>query len=154
MTAARFNELMAAGKIGHEGLPESVAMIAAGMGRSAAPGSIEVGLEPVIASKPTSSALGLIQPGFVSGIHNTAQWSGDGLSIHMDLTMAVDLPDPRDTVTLEGPVQLRLKIPGGIPGDSATVAALLNHIRVVHEAKPGLRTMLDVPPAGCRGRGL
>ncbi|MCX5660046.1 MAG: dihydrodipicolinate reductase [Planctomycetota bacterium] len=152
MTAAQFNELAAAGKIGHEGLPESVALIAAGLGRRAEPGSVKITLEPVLAEAPTPSALGLIQPGRVSGMRNTGHWSGDGLTIDLDLTMAVGLSDPKDVITLDGPVQLRLKIPGGTPGDSATVATLLNHIHVVHEAKAGLRTMLDVPPAGCRGR--
>lgn len=152
MTAEQFRELAAAGKIGHEGLPESVAMIAAGLGRKAEPGSVRITLDPVLAEQPTPSALGLIQPGRVAGMRNTGQWSGDGLTIDLDLTMAVGLADPKDVVTLDGPVQLKLKIPGGTPGDSATVATLLNHIHVVHEAPPGLRTMLDVPPAGCRGR--
>lgn len=152
MKVEKFNELKALGKIGHEGLPESIAMIAAGMGRRCEPGSIVTELEPVIAARPMQSALGLIQTGQVAGIHNTGKWEGDGLTIDLDLTMAVGCTEPRDRVTLEGPVQLRLEIPGGTPGDSATVAALLNHIPVVHDAKPGLRTMLDVRPAGCRGR--
>jgi 4-hydroxy-tetrahydrodipicolinate reductase len=152
MKPEKFRELAAQAKIGHEGMPESIAMIAAGLGRRAAPGSIQVALEPVIADKPTPSALGLVEPGMVAGIHNTGRWSGDGLTVELDLTMAVGTPDPGDRIILEGPVQLTLHIPGGLPGDSATVAALVNHVHVVHAAKPGLRTMLDVPIAGCAGR--
>ena len=48
------------------------------------------------------------------------------------------------------PVPLRLAIPGGTPGDSATVAALVNYARVLPDAKPGLRTMLDIPVAAAR----
>lgn len=154
MTPEHFRELAAAGKIGHEGLPESIALLAAGLGRKVENGSIQVTLDPVIAQKATASALGLIQPGMVAGIHNVGRWSGDGLTIELDLTMAVGTPEPRDVVKLEGPVGLTLKIPGGLPGDSATVAALLNHIPVVHQARPGLRTMLDIPVAGCRGRDV
>lgn len=152
MKPEKFRELAAQGKIGHEGLPESIAMIAAGLGRRVPPGAIEITLDPVIAEKPTPSALGLIEPGLVAGIHNTGKWSGDGIAIELDLTMAVGTPNPGDRVTLEGPVQLNLHIPGGVPGDSATVAALVNHVHVVHAAKPGLRTMIDVPVAGCAGR--
>lgn len=152
MKPDKFRELTAQGKIGHEGLPESMAMIAAGLGRHVPPGTIEITLDPIIADRPIPSALGLVGPGYVAGIHNTGKWSGDGITIELDLTMAVGTSNPGDHVTLEGPVQLHLDIPGGVPGDSATVAALVNHIHVVHEARPGLRTMLDVPIAGCAGR--
>lgn len=152
MSVERFRELASQGKIGHEGLPESVAMIAAGLGRRTEPGSIEVTLDPVVAEKGLPSALGLIQPGQVAGIHNVGRWSGDGLSIELDLVMAVGTTEPRDVITLDGPVQIKCKIPGGLPGDSATVAAMINHVRVVHTASPGMRTMLDIPAAGCAGR--
>jgi len=79
------------------------------------------------------------------------RWQVRNLSIELDLTMAVGVSDPTDMIELDGPVPLNLTIPGSIPDDSATVAALLNHVRLVHEATPGLRTPLDMPPAGCRG---
>ena len=152
MKAERFRELAAEGKIGHEGIAESVAMLAAGLGQTAAPGSVHVTLEPVIADRPTPCALGLIQPGYVAGMRNVATWSGDGLSIELDLTMAVGLHDPMDRIDIEGPVNLTLEVPSGTPGDSATVAALINHLRPVVASRGGLLTMLDMPPAGCRGR--
>jgi 4-hydroxy-tetrahydrodipicolinate reductase len=152
MTVEHFAQLKAQEKIGHEGLPESIAMIAAALGRTCEPGSIQVALDPVVAQRPTPSALGLIEVGRVAGIHNVGKWSGDGLSITLDLTMAVGCSEPRDAVRIDGPVQLSLQIPGGVPGDSATVAALINHARAVHTAPAGLRTMLDIAPAPARGR--
>jgi len=149
MSVEEFNALAAEGGIGHKGLCESVAMIAAGLGRQVTPGSVKETLEPVVADRAIPSALGLIEPGRVAGIHNVGEWSCDDLKITLDLTMAVGTDDPKDVVRLEGPVSLKCKIPGAVPGDSATVAALLNNIAVVHEAKPGLRTMLDVPCSGC-----
>ncbi len=154
LAPARFAELAARRELGHEGLAESAAMLAAGLGRSVAPGSVEETLEPVLATSATESALGLIQPGQVAGIHHVARWSGEGLTLELDLTMAVGVTDPADRVTLDGPVQLNCKIPGAIPGDSATVAALLNHIKLVHEAPAGLRTMLEVPCPGCHNLEL
>jgi len=152
MKPERFRELAAEGKIGHEGIAESVAMLAAGLGHTAQPGSVTVTLEPVIADRPTPSALGLVQPGYVSGMRNVAIWTDGELSIELDLTMAVGLRDPIDRVEVQGPVQITLEVPGGTPGDSATVAALINHLRPVAASKGGLLTMLDMPPAGCRGR--
>lgn len=144
-----FDAGVADGTLGHKGLAESAAMLAAGLGRVVEPGSVQESIEPVMATEPVPSALGLIQPGQVAGVHQAARWSGAGLAIDLDLTMAISLDDPRDTIAIDGPVQLRCKIPGGIPGDSATVAALLNYIPAVHAARPGLRSMLDVPAAGC-----
>jgi len=140
------------GRLGHMGLTESVALLAAGLGREAQPGSIRVTLDPVLATRAIPSSLGLIEPGRVAGMRNTASWEGQGLTIDLDLTMALGLADPADTIEVSGPVTLKLQVPGGVPGDSATVAAMLNYARVVHRAPAGLRTMLDLPSAGCSGR--
>ncbi len=152
MTVEHFNELADQGKIGHKGLSESVALLVAGLGRTAEPGSVVETLEPVVAEEAFDSALGVIEPGFVRGMRNVGLWEGDGLRVELDLTMAVGLADPVDKIRLDGPVQIFLKIPGSIPGDSATVAALVNRIRPIHAAPPGLLTMLDMPPAGCANR--
>ncbi len=58
--------------------------------------------------------------------------------------MSVGWHDPHDAVEIDGPVPLHLKLDGGTPGDSATVAALVNTARVLPHARPGLRTMLDL----------
>ncbi|MEE9211244.1 MAG: hypothetical protein V3U29_01170 [Phycisphaeraceae bacterium] len=152
MAVDEFKTLARTGKIGHQGLAESVALLAAGLGRRVESGTVAETLDPVIAEQPIESALGSIEPGRVAGMHNTARWRGDELSIELDLTMAVGLSDPIDTIELDGPVPLRLALRGGVPGDSATIAMLINHLPVVHRAGPGLLTMLDLPPAGCHGR--
>lgn len=149
MTVEKFNALKAQKQIGHAGLAESVAMLGRGLGRKVEFGTVTETLEPVLAETPLPSALGLIAQGRVAGIHNTAVWEDQGLRIELDLTMAVGLSDPRDVIEIDGPVQLRMKIPGSIPGDSATVAAILNNIVNVYQGSPGFKTMLDVPPAGC-----
>jgi 4-hydroxy-tetrahydrodipicolinate reductase len=150
MTPAHFAALAAKNAIGHAGIGESVALLAAGLGRTAAPGSVRITLDPVIALRETPSLLGQIQPGQVCGMHNTAKWSGDGLSIDLDLTMAVGLADPQDRIELAvaGNKPLVLTIAGSTPGDSATVAALVNGARTIGRQKHGLLTMLDVTPLG------
>src|SRR5205085_11100110 len=124
---------------------ESVAMLAAGLGREVPPGVVKTTLEPVVAERELQSLLGTIKPGQVRGMRNTAHWSGDGLTIDLDLIMALGTADPPDAVEPAGATPLRLRIVGGTPGDTATVASLVNFVRVLPTSKPGLRTMLDVP---------
>ncbi len=150
MTVAHFNELKAKGAIGHKGLAESIAMIAAGLGREVKPGSVKEELQPLTTDKPIECGLGTIQPGQVRGMHNTGSWSGEGLSIELDLIMACAEPNPRDEIQLGGPVPLTVQIPGSTPGDSATVAALINTARLLPKVNTGLRTMLDMPAASAR----
>jgi 4-hydroxy-tetrahydrodipicolinate reductase len=150
LSVQQFNALKAEGKIGHMGIAESVALLATGLGRTVKTGSVRVGLEPLVADREIPSLLGPIQPGQVRGMRNTAHWSGEGLSIELDLVMAVGERDPQDTIELAGPVPLKLTIPGGTPGDTATVAALVNFARVLPNVPPGLKTMLDMPVAGAR----
>lgn len=144
MTVQHFNALKAEGKIGHKGMAESVAMVAAGLGVTIKPGSVEELLEPVVADRDIDSMLGTIRPGQVAGMHNVGKWSDGTLSIELDLTMSCGVTDSGDHVYLDGPVPLELHIPGSTPGDSATVAALVNSARILPKATPGLRTMLDV----------
>jgi hypothetical protein len=150
MTRAHFINLARQKKIGHMGIAESVAMIAAGLGREAKLKDIRITLEPVIAKKRTQSLLGPIEIGMVSGMRNTAKWLKNGLKIELDLTMAVGAEDAQDRVELNGPVTLTAVIPGSTPGDSATVAALINCARLLPTVSPGLKTMLDLPPASAR----
>jgi 4-hydroxy-tetrahydrodipicolinate reductase len=149
MTPQHFNELARQGKIGHMGIGESVAMIASALGRTAKPQDVTITLEPVIAARVLDSLMGTIQPGMVCGMRNTARWEQGGFSIELDLTMAVGAEDAQDRVELNGPVPLSLVIAGATPGDSATVAAMINCVRMLPRVAPGLKTMLDVPPATC-----
>lgn len=140
-------------EVGHVGLAESLAMLAAGLGRDVEPGSIREMLEPVLAEAAVRWAGGVVGRGEVAGSHQTATWSGDGLKLELDLTMAVGLQDPEDVIELHGPVSFTCRVAGGVPGDSATVACLVNHACRLPAMRPGLRSMLDVPPAGCHNRG-
>jgi 4-hydroxy-tetrahydrodipicolinate reductase len=59
--------------------------------------------------------------------------------------MYLGAKEPVDTIEIDGEPRLRLTIPGGIAGDVATVASLVNAVPLVLDAAPGLRTMLDLP---------
>jgi hypothetical protein len=61
--------------------------------------------------------------------------------------MYLDAKDPHDAIQIEGDPSLNLIIPGGVAGDQATVASLVNTAARLRQARPGLLlpTQLPVP---------
>ena len=59
--------------------------------------------------------------------------------------MFVGAEDPRDAVKVDGDPPMDLVVRGGIFGDTATVATLINGIPQTFHAQPGLQTVKDVP---------
>jgi 4-hydroxy-tetrahydrodipicolinate reductase len=87
-------------------------------------------------------------PGGVAGLHQVARGLVGGREvITLDLWMTLQAENPRDEVQIEGTPPIRMIIPGGIHGDRATVAAIVNAIPLVAAAPPGLKTVLDLPAA-------
>lgn len=139
-----FAERKAAGGFGHIGLVESLRLIAAGLGWRL--DAVEETLEPVLAARPLTTPFLHVPTGAVAGIHHVARGLRDGVEVlRLDLRMAVGAADPRDAVTVDGDPPLRLVVEGGIFGDTATVGLLVNTAGVVQRARPGLRTMADLP---------
>ena len=60
--------------------------------------------------------------------------------------MYVGAPDPHDEVRLRGSPDVTMRFEGGIPGDGATAAILVNSIAQVVACEPGLKTVLDLAP--------
>jgi 4-hydroxy-tetrahydrodipicolinate reductase len=54
-------------------------------------------------------------------------------------------PESFDEIKVQGVPNLTLRIPGGVPGDSATASIVVNSIPRVLSARPGLQTMKDLP---------
>jgi 2,4-diaminopentanoate dehydrogenase len=50
---------------------------------------------------------------------------------------------------IEGTPSIDSSIKGGVNGDVATCAILVNAIPAVVNARPGLRTMVDIEPPHC-----
>lgn len=139
-----FNELVAAGKIKHHGLPESTTMIADSLGLRL--DEIRETIRPVIAQSPLQTEFLEVQPGQVAGIHQTAYGVLSGQEmIRLTLQMYVGAENPVDEVKLHGIPALHFQIPGGIHGDLATAAVVVNCVPLLLEAHPGLRTSHDIP---------
>ena len=144
MNPQEFRRLVKQGKLGHKGLAESLALVAAGIGWKL--DRVREKIDPVLADKAYRTRHLRVSRGDVCGIKHTAVgFSGRKRVVDLDLRMYVGARDPMDAVTIEGDPPLRLQIPGGVAGDVATVASLINAIPRVVEAEPGLKTMLDLP---------
>ena len=134
----------AAGAIGHAGLVESAAMVAAAFGWS--PDEITETLEPVLAIEPVVTDHAEVAAGSVAGIRQIARCVVRGeerVKLHLD--MYVGAQDPGDTITLKGspPTSTVIK---GLHGDVTTAAITVNAIRALGALPPGLMTMLDTVP--------
>jgi 4-hydroxy-tetrahydrodipicolinate reductase len=149
LSVAEFNSLAAQGKMGHVGLTESAALIARGMGWRWE--KIEQKTEPVVADREIRTEFVHVAPGQVAGVRNTAWAIVEGSErIRLELQMYVGAPEPQDEITIHGDPNMVVRIPGGTPGDIATVAILVNAIPIIADAPPGLLTMLDIPIVRCR----
>jgi 4-hydroxy-tetrahydrodipicolinate reductase len=140
-----FDRRVAEGTMGHVGLTESAQAVAAALGWDAT-GTTET-IRPVVADTPTPSAFGTIAPGRISGIDQVAVVTVDAVErVRLQLRMAVGIGPSQDDIWLSGDPDLHLTVPGGLHGDLATAATLVNTIGSVRRAEPGLRVMSELRP--------
>ena len=144
LSPEEFERLAGEGRIGHVGLAESCAFVAAALRLRA--DRIEEDLSPVVADHDVATTFLRVRAGQVRGIrHSARSIDKDEARVVLRLVMALDEPAPCDEVRIEGRPPLHLRIEGGTPGDAATVAALLNAVPRVAAAPPGLHTLLTLP---------
>jgi len=129
--------------IGHIGLPESLYLVADGLGWTV--DRAERTLEPVIAKEAAQFGDIAVEPGRVLGVHENIRGFVGGVErIVLDLRMYAGAPDPHDAAEIQGVPDLRLRI-DGLHGDLATAAVAVNAVVAVLRANPGLLTMRDMP---------
>ena len=144
LSAAEFEERKKTGTFGHIGLRESLLFVAKGLGWPL--DRIEETLDPMIADKDVQTRFLTVTGGQVAGIHHAIQgYAGGKAILTLDLKMYVGADDPHDGVRVVGDPPIDLIVHGGIFGDTATVATLVNAIPLVMRAEPGLKTMMDLP---------
>jgi 4-hydroxy-tetrahydrodipicolinate reductase len=134
---------MAEGRMGHVGLPESVGMVLATLGKDLI--RYESDVEPVVADHPVETDFFEVQPGMVRGLKQVARgYSEEGEFITLTFIAALEAGEDGDTIQITGDPNLEVKLKG-TNGDIATVAIAVNAVRRVKEAAPGLVTMVDLP---------
>lgn len=138
-----FRRLFEEGRAGHAGLKESLALIAHCMGWEAK-NLTETG-DAVIADHDIRTQSLEVKKGQTCGLHQRAEAAiNDRINLTLDIKMYLDAKDPHDAIQIEGEPPLDVLIRGGVAGDQATVAALVNAVPRVLKAKAGLLLMTDI----------
>jgi 4-hydroxy-tetrahydrodipicolinate reductase len=134
----------ARGSMGHVGLGESAALLGSALGWAAR--QVTESSEPVIAEREVRAGSMTIPVGSVLGTRTRAALFTEDLErVSLEVTIAAGVEVEEDRVQIEGDPPLKLLIPGGIPGDSATASIVVNAIRRIVAVPPGLHTMLTLP---------
>jgi 4-hydroxy-tetrahydrodipicolinate reductase len=143
MAVEEFEARIAAGKMGHVGLPESTGMVFHTLGRDLVRFESDVG--PVVAGDPVETDYVRVEPGQVRGLRQVARgYTEEGEFLRLTFVAALDAENEGDTIRIAGHPNLEMKLQG-TNGDVATVAMVVNAIRRVMGAAPGLVTMPDLP---------
>src|SRR5262249_37182294 len=102
--------------------------------------------EPVLAESEIRTPYVQVQKGQTCGLHQRAEGEKDGaVCITLDLKMYLNASNPHDGIQIDGIPAVDLVIQGGVAGDQATAAALVNIVPRVLNAPPGLRLINELP---------
>lgn len=141
---AAFESKKQAGTLRHVGLTESMQLIANRMGWQL--DKTEDIIEPVIAEETIKTATLSVAKGDALGVMQTGRaYVGDELKISLQFKAAIGVPESFDEVIIEGTPDIKSKIAGGVNGDIATCAIVINAIPQIIRSTPGLKTMADIP---------
>ena len=144
MTAEEFRAAVDAGKIKHMGLRESLMMVGSGLGVEF-DHVTEEKIEPILAERQVVTQYLRVEPGQVAGVHQTISGTGR-IQVSLELRMYVGAEDvAADRVIVKGVPDVELEIKGGVHGDRATAAMVVNCIPRIVQARPGVLTMDDIP---------
>jgi 2,4-diaminopentanoate dehydrogenase len=144
LTPAEFRRLFNAGKAGHAGLKESLALIAHCLGWSVK--NVTEAGDAVVADHNIRTRFLQVKKGQTCGLHQRAQATRNGkVCLTLDLKMYLDAKNPHDAVQIVGEPPLDVIVRGGVAGDQATVAALVNAAPRLLKVPAGLLLMTDLP---------
>jgi len=149
-TLEQFKKLVAAGTLKHVGLPESIAMIASGLGWKL--DEITESIEPVVAKTQVKTDFVSVEPEQVAGVRQVGRGirAGEEL-VTLEIEASVGAAESYDAVYITGIPNLEVVIEGGTHGDIATAAIVVNSVHRVINAPPGLVIMKDLPVVSALG---
>ncbi|RLI09236.1 dihydrodipicolinate reductase [Candidatus Bathyarchaeota archaeon] len=145
LTVGEFEEKIRTGAItGHVGLRQSVALIADALGWRL-DGIVVEPTWPVVAEREVRSDYITVRPGRVAGLRQVARGLMGGRAvITLELTAYMGAEE-FDSVDIDGRPEIHMRIRPCVHGDEGTVGIIINMMRKVVEAPPGLLTMKDMP---------
>jgi hypothetical protein len=142
----QFRDHVARGVIRHIGLPESIYLLADGVGWQLY--EVTETVDPIMTSEWVQTPYITVAPGQVRGIRQIAR----GFMHRREVvtltwqTAVGSLRDTYDEIMIEATPPVHMVIQGGLHGDQAAAALLLHAIPRVLAAPPGLTTVLALPP--------
>lgn len=133
---------------GHVGFAESVGMIAEALGWKV--DKFEQQMSPIVTSVDRKSPYGFAKAGDVAGVNMTGQGYVDGkVKIDMyhpqQIEPEMEGTHTGDYIELKGTPEVNMSIRPEVDGGIGTIAMIVNMIPHVINARPGLKTMLDLP---------
>jgi 4-hydroxy-tetrahydrodipicolinate reductase len=133
---------------GHVGFAESVMMIADALGVKL--DKFEQQMKPIVTTVDRKSPYGEAKKGNVAGVNMTGQgYVGNDVFIDMKHPQQIE-PEMEGThtgdyINIKGVPEIHMAITPEIDGGIGTIAMCVNMIPHVLNAKPGLKTMIDLP---------
>ena len=133
---------------GHVGFAESIAMISDALGLGVE--KIQTQMEPIITLTERRSPHGYAAAGHVAGVNMTGQGKvADRVCIDMVHPQQIE-PElagvtTGDYIRLKGSPDINMAITPEVEGGLGTIAMCVNMIPHVINARPGLKTMIDLP---------
>ncbi len=151
LSGEEFEKMRREKQIRHVGLTESIHMIARGFSWEL--DRTEDEISPVFAEQAVESPFIKVPAGDVKGMRQVGRGFRNGEEmITLDMVMTLGQDNPTDAVEIEGTPDVKLAFEGGVHGDIATAAVVVNSIPRLIELSPGLKTMLDIPPVHFYGK--
>lgn len=146
LTLEQFSSALGAGTVRNYGLTQSVRMLADHLALDI--DRAEEAVAPIVAEMPMRSQFFHVKAGQVKGIKQVALGlKDDDEKIRLELEMYLEAAESLDWIKIAGVPNLEMKIPGGIHGDLATTAIVVNCIPAVLSIGPGLHDVTQVPMA-------
>ena len=131
------------GALRHIGLTESMHFIAHSLQWKI--DRTEEAIVPVVAETTINTKEMTIRKGQAMGVRQIGQaWIGQEEKIKLVFEAAVGSNRSYDEITITGRPVIHSKIEGGVNGDIATSAIVLNAIPQILKSSPGLKTMADL----------
>ena len=145
LTFEEFERRIVAKSIGQVGLTESIHLISANLGWQL--DNTQDFIRPVTTDRTVNAGDLSIEAGKLIGIEQTGLGYIEGREvIHLVFKATIGERNPYDKIFIDGTPVIDSFIRGGVDGDSATAAIIVNAILQVIGAPPGLRTMADMNP--------
>jgi len=147
LTPQQFQQKVAEGTLRHVGLAESVRMIGACIGWKL--DDFTESLEPILAHERVTTGHRPVEAGMTRGVEQIGRgWVNGKEVVTLHFRAAVGEPGSVDAIEIQGEPSFTSTIPGGINGDIATCAIIVNAVRAIQKTTPGLKNMLDLPVPG------